>query len=96
MDKPWFKQYDEQVPKQIDIPHVPMTDLLDAAIKERPEGTMLHFFGNKITYKELDELVNRFASRLSELGVKKGDRVAIILPNVPQHLRFPILKVTRL
>ncbi len=85
MTKPWFDHYDEQVAQEIEIPQVPMTALLETAAKERPEGTAVHFFGNKISYTLLYDLVNRFAGALSELGVKKGDRVAIVLPNVPQY-----------
>ncbi|MDZ7262664.1 MAG: long-chain fatty acid--CoA ligase [candidate division KSB1 bacterium] len=85
MERPWLKYYEEQVPPTIDIPEIPMTQLFDKAVKEYPNHTAVIFFGNKISYQQLDQLVNQFASALNYLGVKKGDRVALILPNIPQY-----------
>jgi long-chain acyl-CoA synthetase len=61
-------------------------DLLSNAALEFPDRAALIFFGQKIGYRELDRLSNRFAHALRKLGVKKGDRVAIVLPNIPQFV----------
>lgn len=49
-----------------------------------PDTTALIMMGRRINYKELDELVNRFATALADLGIQKGDKVALLLPNIPQ------------
>src|SRR6266702_224298 len=61
-------------------------DLLSNAAREFPDRPALIFFGQKIGYHELDRLSNRFAHALRRLGIKKGDRVAIVLPNIPQFV----------
>lgn len=86
MEKIWHKYYDENVPKTLDFPQIPLYEILEAASKEKPAQTALIFFGNKITYLELQSMVNRIASALIAIGTKKGDRVAIILPNCPEFV----------
>ena len=97
MEKPWLNEYDSGVPATIDYPKVPVQQfLLDAAAKF-PDKTALVFgnvvepLGNALmdtsmTYGQLLELTNRFAAALQQLGVQKGDRVAIHLPNCPQFI----------
>ena len=63
---------------------MPLTRLLDNAASALPHGVALVFLGNRLTYTELRDQVDRFASALRELGVRKGDRVALVLPNCPQ------------
>lgn len=82
--RPWLKNYEPGVPHSIDYPEVPLYQFLDDSAKNYPDNTATIFDGAKLTYKELQSQVNRFARALGELGVKKGDRVAIILPNCPQ------------
>ena len=84
MDKPWLACYEPNVPESIQYPIVPLYKLLSDASARFPEKHALSFYGKGTTYKELDEQSNRFANALSALGVKKGDRVAVMLPNVPQ------------
>jgi long-chain acyl-CoA synthetase len=62
----------------------PLYSLLTDSAKLHPGNTCVHFQGRSFTYSEVDELSSRFASALLSLGLKKGDRVAIFLPNVPQ------------
>ena len=83
-DRPWFKFYLPDVPKEIEIPQIRIDELLKEAAKEFPDKVAIHFLGKDITYRELDELVDRFATALADLGVKPKDRVAIMLPNCPQ------------
>ena len=86
MEKPWFKNYVPNTPHEIKIPAGSLAGYLDRAIEEFPENIALHFEGLKISYRELGLLVNRAANGFTRLGVKKGDTVAIMLPNVPQFV----------
>jgi long-chain acyl-CoA synthetase len=85
-DRPWLAHYPDGVPADFDFPKVPLTRLLDDAASSWPSATALVFFGTKLTYKELKDVVDRFATGLAGLGVKKGDRVAVVLPNCPQNV----------
>ncbi len=81
---PWLQSYDNEVPNTIAIPRQPLHELLSNAARAFPNRTALIFFGQRISYRELDRLSNRFAHALRGRGVAPGDRVAIVLPNVPQ------------
>jgi long-chain acyl-CoA synthetase len=83
-DRPWLEAYDAGVPAEVDVPEQPLTAFLDAAAARVPERTALRFFDRSISYRELDACANRFANALLELGVRKGDRVALQMPNCPQ------------
>jgi long-chain acyl-CoA synthetase len=85
-DKPWLASYPPEVPGDYDFPEVPLTRLLDDAAASFPTTTALAFLGTRITYRELKDQVDRFATALAGLGVAKGDRVAIVLPNCPQNV----------
>lgn len=84
--RPWLASYPEGVPADYEFPNVPLTRLLDDAASSFPTRTALAFLGTTLTYRELKAQVDAFASALSELGVGKGDRVAIVLPNCPQNV----------
>jgi long-chain acyl-CoA synthetase len=81
---PWLQNYDSGVPEQIPLPEQLLHDMLSNAAREFPDRPAIIFFGQKISYRELDLLSNRFAHALREAGIQVGDRVAIMLPNVPQ------------
>ena len=83
-EAPWLQAYDPDVPEEIPTPQVLAHDFLSNSAAEFPDRTALHFFGQKISYRELDLLSNRCAHALRGLGLQRGDRVAVILPNVPQ------------
>ncbi len=87
MEKPWLKFYEPHVPEHIDYPQITMPVALEQTARKYPDHTALIFKGTKITYREYNEAVDRFAAALQGLGVKKGDRVAVHLLNCPQ---FPI------
>jgi long-chain acyl-CoA synthetase len=93
-ERPWVKQYDKGVPTAIDYPAVPLFFFLEDAAKKHPDTPCTIFKGARITYKEMNELTDRLAAGLAELGVKKGDRVGIFMPNTPQFVMayFAILK----
>jgi long-chain acyl-CoA synthetase len=87
MEKPWLEFYEPHVPEHIDYPEITMPAALEESARKYPDHTALIFKGTKITYREYNEAVDRFAAALQGLGVKKGDRVAVHLLNCPQ---FPI------
>jgi long-chain acyl-CoA synthetase len=94
MERPWLKHYDEGVPATIDYPPIPLDQFLTDASAKHPGHTATIFgarVGSRVldaslTYRELNDAVNRFAAGLQRKGVKKGDRVAIMLPNCPQFI----------
>lgn len=86
MDKPWFAFYDPGVPHTLEYPAVPLFGLLEEAARRFPTRAAVIFQGATLTYRQIDNLANRFANSLHALGVRKGDRVAILLPNCPQFL----------
>jgi len=86
MEKIWLQHYDEGVPHTIDYPEVSLPDLLTQTASRFPDRPALIYFDRKITYAQLDRLVSQFAATLQGLGVKKGDRVMLLLPNVPQFV----------
>jgi long-chain acyl-CoA synthetase len=86
MDKPWFKFYEPGVPHTLSYPDVPQHQLLEDSAKRFPQNPAVIFLNGKMTYAALDAAVNRLANALSDLGVKKGDRVAIYTANCPQYV----------
>ncbi len=85
--RPWIRHYEQGVPTQLKVPDHPLTWLLDQTVSRYPGHTAFIYYGTKLSYAQFSSLVNRFATGLQRLGIKKGDRVAIALPNIPQ---FPI------
>jgi len=84
---PWFSHYDNGVPKTLHpYPERTLLDYVAEAARERPDLAALLFKGLRITYGELERLTDAFAVALAELGVKKGDRIALLLPNCPQFI----------
>jgi long-chain acyl-CoA synthetase len=82
---PWIHSYEEGVPVRIDIPEHPLTWLLDRTVSRYPSSTAFIYYGTRLSYAQFSSYANRFAAGLQRLGVKKGDRVAIALPNIPQY-----------
>ena len=86
LDRPWLESYPPLVPESYPYPDVAFTRLLDDAAKDFPDSVAIDFLGKSLSYRRLSEQVDRFATALRTLGVAKGDRVGIALPNCPQHL----------
>ncbi len=84
MEKIWLKSYAKAVPKEIDFERVTLAEALTKTAKKFPDNPALLFQGTKITFKELDDMVSRFAAGLVAIGVKPGDKVALLLPNLVQ------------
>ncbi len=93
-DRPWVSHYPAGVPATLEIPNITLPEMLhDVATKYGPK-TFVSFYGRDYSFTEIDQLSNRFAHRLIELGIKPGDPVLVVLPNVPQFLvvAYGILK----
>ena len=84
--RPWLASYAEGVPDEIDLPTGSLYDLVEASVAAFGGNVALEFFGRTTTYAQLGEQISRAAEGLRLLGVQKGDPVAIILPNCPQHV----------
>jgi len=82
--RPWVQYYESGIPEHLTYPDLTLGGVLEETARKFPDHTALLFFGRKISYAELDRLASRFANVLAGLGVKKGDRVALMLPNIPQ------------
>jgi long-chain acyl-CoA synthetase len=82
--KPWISQYPEQIPTTITSEIEPLPQYLKRTSKEFPHKKALNFLGKDVTFNEIYVQALRFANYLKNLGVQKGDRVSIMLPNCPQ------------
>ena len=92
----WVEHYEEGVPVTVDIPEMPLHQLLSNAAREAPDRTAMRMIlkylslglviQSRFTYREADEASSRFAAALHALGIRKGDRVALMLPNIPQQV----------
>ena len=81
-DKPWLSFYEEGVPENVDYEEICLPAILERSVKDYPDNMALLFQGYQVSYRTLGDMVNRFAAYLTDLGVKKGDSVAILLPNL--------------
>lgn len=72
--------------REVDLPTEPVTALLDAAVAGHGDRVALEFLGTTVTYRELGAAVARAAALLAAAGVRPGDRVALVMPNCPQHV----------
>ena len=86
LPRPWLSSYAEGVPSEIELPTGSLFDLVEASVSEFGDNIALEFFGATTTYAELGEQILRAAEGLRLLGVQKGDTVALVLPNCPQHV----------
>ncbi|MEY9953818.1 long-chain-fatty-acid--CoA ligase [Leifsonia sp. EB34] len=85
-DRPWVSAYAPGVPADIDLPEGSLAHLIDDSVATYGKHVALEFFGATTTYAELGDRIARAAEGLRKLGVRKGDRVALVLPNCPQHV----------
>ena len=85
MDRPWFKFYDEGVPRTLEVPSITVPDFLRESAQKYPSQVATVFMGARLTYRQLKDQVDRFTAALMDLGIGKGDRVSIMLPNCPQE-----------
>ena len=85
LQRPWLKNYPSQVPPSLEYPDKPVFWLLEAAYEKYPDREAIVFYDKKMTYAEFYNSALRFAGSLQRLGVRKGDRVALLLPNCPAY-----------
>ncbi len=93
-NRPWLGHYDKGVPHTIEYPQKPLFHFLEESARKYPDRACTIFKGAVISYREMEEETNHMAAALVEMGVKKGDRVGIFMPNLPQFVvaYFGILK----
>src|SRR5690606_18528059 len=85
VERPWTKHVAEGNPIEIDIPNITIPQMLDDAIATYPDHIAMTFLGKTYTYRELKTSIQQTAAALSKLGIQKGDRVGLMLPNCPQY-----------
>jgi long-chain acyl-CoA synthetase len=84
--RPWLRFYPPGVPVGVDVPPLPLTALLEEAARDFGRVPALTFLGRTTSYRRLAESVDLFAGSLTELGIRRGDRIALVLPNCPQFV----------
>jgi len=82
-EKPWLAQYPPEIPATLDIEGIPVQEYLNRTARDYPDKIAIHFMGKEMSYRQLYESANKVAAYLQSLGIEKGDRVAIMLPNMP-------------
>jgi len=86
IQKPWLEKYDSHVPKKIEYPQSTINTLLFEAQEKFPARIFIRYKSEEYTYQFIAQKINTLANNLKHLGVSKGDRVAVILPNIPQFI----------
>ncbi len=97
MEQPWLSSYEKGVPRSLTYPNQTLSELLQTAAQSYPDKTATSFVlrymlggrftvGGKLSYRQLNEQVDRLATALYQLGVRKGERVAVMLPNSPHYI----------
>ena len=85
-NKPWLKSYDQGVPHSIDYPDITLFGLLEQSAAKYPDRICTIFKGAEISYKEMNDYADRMAAGFHSIGIKKGDRVGLFMPNTPNLL----------
>ncbi len=93
-NKPWLAHYDKGVPQTIEFPKAPLFDFLEESARKYPERACTIFKGAVITYRDMNAITDHIGAALVDMGVKKGDRLGIFMPNTPQFVMayYGILK----
>ncbi len=86
MNRAWFKNWPQGLTKTLEYPRVPLFEFVETSARRFGEKPAIIYYGRKITYSELLDAVERFATYLSKSGIKKGDRIAIYAQNSPQFV----------
>jgi long-chain acyl-CoA synthetase len=84
--RPWHAHYDYWVRPHLNYPRRPLTDILRIAAADVPDKPATAFLGKQMTFAEVKERADKFATALARMGIAKGDRVGVMLPNCPQYL----------
>lgn len=86
VEKIWLKSWPKGVTKNLEFPEKPITWTIAKHAQNSPTRTAVNYYGRVISYSELDQLVNRFASSLVDLGIRHGDRISLYMENCPQFI----------
>lgn len=86
MEKIWLKSWPPGIPLELDFPNKPLHDFLRDNAQKNPTKIAINYYGREIKFQELDDLSDRFAAALKDLGLNKGDRVSLYLENCPQFV----------
>lgn len=94
-ERPWLKFYPPNIPADVEIPMKSVVEAFNETTEKWKNKTAIMFYGKKITFGELREKVDKFATALHQLGIKKGDRVAFLMLNCPEHIiaYYGVIKV---
>jgi long-chain acyl-CoA synthetase len=94
-ERPWLKSYGKHTPTTFPIPRQPMHKFLETSAKWFPKQTATVFYGSTLTYRQLERRANQFAHALQGMKIVPGDRVMLVLPNMPQMIiaYYAILKI---
>jgi long-chain acyl-CoA synthetase len=84
--RPWLVSYSKETPWTVPIPRQPLHKFLESAADWAPKRTATIFYGARLSYQQLDQQANQFAHVLYGLGLKPGERVMLVLPNMPQMI----------
>jgi long-chain acyl-CoA synthetase len=84
MERPWLKFYDPHVPREVEIPDMPIYRILEDTADRFPKRPAIYFFGAKMNYGELRNQMNLFTQALVNSGFQKGERLGMLLANMPQ------------
>jgi acyl-CoA synthetase (AMP-forming)/AMP-acid ligase II len=86
MEKIWVKSWPDGIPQKLDFPNKPLYDFLRDKAERNPKKVAINYYGREIGFQELDDLSDRFAAALNDLGLGKGGRVSLYLENCPQFV----------
>ena len=95
LERLWTKHWPKGIPQSIDYPNISLYEMLKRSADKSPSSTAIIFRTNQITYEKLDDAICRFGTALQGLGIRKGDRVTLYLPNTPQFViaYFAVLRL---
>src|SRR2546425_8286740 len=95
MLRPWLQHYDYWVPPSLTYPERPLSEILDTAAIDNGDRQATAFLGAELTFRDIKKQSDAFAIALAGLGIVKGDRVGIMLPNCPQYIvaAFAVLRL---
>jgi len=85
-ERPWLENYEQGVPYTVSVPNILVHHLLRSSVRRFPNRPAVFFEGSRLSYRRLNHEANRFANALLSLGVGKGARVVLLLPNIPQMI----------
>ncbi|HUV89895.1 MAG TPA: alpha/beta fold hydrolase [Anaerolineae bacterium] len=85
-NRPWLRSYGSHTPCTVPVPRQPLHRFLEAAAENVPKRTATVFYGSSLTYQQLEWQANQFAHALHGLGIQPGERVMVVLPNMPQMI----------